>query len=227
MGKLQLQTMAGGGMNDMVANMMAEQMEKQIDAQLEAVDREMGDLEGVRKKRMQQMKAMEKKKHEWKAKGHGTYSDVHEQDFFAVCKQSDVCAVHFYRDETWRCQVVDKHLERLAPKHLECRFMKVDAEKSVFLSERMDIIVLPTIAIIRDNKCIHKIIGFGEMGDNDDFSTSAMAMVLSTHGAITYQENDEYPDANKAAPNAVKAGYVGYQKQAMDDYDSDDWENWE
>merc|ERR1712166_1172003 len=184
--------------------MMAEQMEKQIDAQLEAVDRDIHDLEGARKKRMHQMKAMEKKKHEWRAKGHGTYEDVHEQDFFAVCKQSDVCAVHFYRDETWRCQVVDKHLQRLAPKHLECRFMKVNAEKSVFLSERMDIIVLPTICIIKD-----------------------MAQVLSTHGAVVYQENEEYPDANKQAPNGVKAGYVGYQKQAIDDYDSDDWENWE
>eukprot|EP00658_Telonema_sp_P-2_P045611 TRINITY_DN335_c0_g1_i5.p1 TRINITY_DN335_c0_g1~~TRINITY_DN335_c0_g1_i5.p1 ORF type:complete len:216 (+),score=77.52 TRINITY_DN335_c0_g1_i5:211-858(+) len=211
---------------DMVANMVANQMEKAVDAQLEQVEADMHDLEGAKRRRLKQLKEMEKKKREWKAKGHGTYEECHEQDFFAVCKQSDVLCIHFYREETWRCQVVDKHLERLAPKHLECRFIKVNAPKSPFLSERMDIIVLPTLCLIKDNKCIHKVIGFGEMGDNDNFSTNDMAKVLSTHGVVVYQENDEYPDANKQPANGVKAGYVGYQA-TVDDYDSDDWENWE
>eukprot|EP00657_Telonema_sp_P-1_P010984 TRINITY_DN571_c0_g1_i1.p1 TRINITY_DN571_c0_g1~~TRINITY_DN571_c0_g1_i1.p1 ORF type:complete len:225 (+),score=65.69 TRINITY_DN571_c0_g1_i1:130-804(+) len=218
---------AGGGMQDMVANMVAEQMEAAVDAQLAAVESDMHDLEGARKKRLAQLKDFEKKKREWKAKGHGVYDEVHEQDFFAVCKQSNVLCVHFYRDSTARCGILDRHLERLAPKHLECRFIKVNAEKSVFLSERMDIIVLPTLCLIKENKCIHKVIGFGEMGDTDNFSTNDLAKVLSTHDMVVYQENDEYPDANQQPANGIKAGYIGYQKQMVDDYDSDDWENWE
>jgi len=127
-----------------------------------------------------------------------------------------------------RCQIVDKHLERLAPKHLECRFLKVNAEKALFLSERMEIIVLPTVCLIEKNQCIHKIIGFGEMGDTDDHSTDDFAKVLSTHGMIHYVENEEYKDPNRAPTEAeVRKGYIGYQKKAVDDYDSDDWENWE
>eukprot|EP00656_Telonema_subtile_P021961 TRINITY_DN22_c0_g1_i2.p1 TRINITY_DN22_c0_g1~~TRINITY_DN22_c0_g1_i2.p1 ORF type:complete len:121 (-),score=47.16 TRINITY_DN22_c0_g1_i2:33-395(-) len=94
--------MAGGGMNDMVANMVAEQMEKAVDAQMEAVERDMHDLEGARKKRMKELREFESKKREWKAKGHGTYEEIHEQDFFGVCKQSECIAVHFFRDST-RC----------------------------------------------------------------------------------------------------------------------------
>lgn len=33
------------------------------------------------------------------------------------------------RGTTWRCQIVDKHFENLAPKHLEAKFCKIDAEK--------------------------------------------------------------------------------------------------
>lgn len=147
-----------------------------------------------------------------------------------------------------RCQIVDKHLERLAPKHLECRFLKVDAEKALFLSERMEIIVLPTVCewypraisagtlsdpracagLIEKNQCIHKIIGFGEMGDTDDHSTDDFAKVLSTHGMIHYVENEEYKDPERdPSADEIRKGYIGYQKQVADDYDSDDWENWE
>lgn len=212
----------------MVANMVAAQVEKAVDSKLDELERDMHDLEGARQRRMKEMKELEKKKKKWRAQGHGSYDEVHEHDFFGVAKQSEVMAVHFYRDTTPRCQIVDKHLQLLAPQHLECRFIKVNAEKSPFLAERMDIIVLPTIALIRDNQCIHKIIGFGEMGDTDDFATSTMAKVLSTHGVVIYQENDEYA-AQQQAPSAeeVRKDYVGYQKKQMDDYDSDDWENWE
>lgn len=215
-------------MQDMVANMVAAQVEKAVDSKLDELERDMHDLEGARQRRMKEMKELEKKKKKWRAQGHGSYDECHEHDFFGICKQSEMLAVHFYRDTTPRCQIVDKHLQLLAPQHLECRFIKVNAEKSPFLAERMEIIVLPTIALIKDNQCIHKIIGFGEMGDTDDFATSTMAKVLSTHGAVIYQENDEYA-AQQQEPTAqeVRKDYVGYQKKQMDDYDSDDWENWE
>merc|ERR1711865_1194412 len=82
------------------------------------------------------------------------------------------------------------------------------------LSERMDIIVLPTIALIEKNQCIHKIIGFGEMADTDDYSTDDMAKVLSTHGMVQYVENEEYKDPERD-PTAedVRKGYIGYTKK--------------
>ena len=59
---------------------------------------------------------------EWKSKGHGVYSEIaEEKEFFDTCKKSAKVVCHFYRDSTWRCKIVDKHLSLLAPRHLETR----------------------------------------------------------------------------------------------------------
>lgn len=49
-------------------------------------------------------------------------------------------------------QVVDKHLSILAKQHIETRFIKIQAEKSPFLAEKLKIVVLPTIALIKNAK---------------------------------------------------------------------------
>ena len=54
----------------------------------------------------------------------------------------------------FRCKIVDKHLEILAPQHIECKFMKIDAEKSKFLTDRLKVRVLPTLVLLRDNKTV-------------------------------------------------------------------------
>lgn len=68
------------------------------------------------------MKKMAERKQEWKAAGHGEYSEIpEEKEFFTVTKGSDNCVIHFYRDETFRCKILDKHFNILAKKHLETR----------------------------------------------------------------------------------------------------------
>ena len=47
---------------------------------------------------------------------------------------------------------MDKHLGILAKQHIETRFIKIQAEKSPFLAEKLKIIVLPTIALIKNAK---------------------------------------------------------------------------
>lgn len=49
-------------------------------------------------------------------------------------------------------QVVDKHLSILAKQHVETRFVKVHAEKAPFLTEKLRIVVLPTLAIVKNAK---------------------------------------------------------------------------
>ena len=41
--------------------------------------------------------------------------------------------VHFYR-ASFPCEVMDKHLAALAPKHLETKFVRIHAEKAPFLT---------------------------------------------------------------------------------------------
>ena len=60
---------------------------------------------------------------EWTAQGHGVYSEIaEEKEFFEVCKKSAKVVCHFFRESTWRCKIIDKHLLLLAPRHLETRF---------------------------------------------------------------------------------------------------------
>jgi hypothetical protein len=77
------------------------------------------------------------------------YSELTDtKEFFNAAKRSARMVVHFYRSVTPRCQIVDAHFQRLAPQHLETRFVKIDAEKNPFLVERLGIIIMPTIGML-------------------------------------------------------------------------------
>jgi len=69
--------------------------------------------------------------------------------------------------------------------------MKVNVEKNPFLVERLRIVMLPTITVIKDGKTDHSIVGFDEFGGTDDFSTTDMEYVLSTYGVINF-DGDRY-----------------------------------
>jgi hypothetical protein len=81
-------------------------------------------------------------------------------------------------------QVVDKHLSILAKEHLETKFLKLDAEKSPFLCERLRIFMLPTIAIIKNGKAEDYVVGFDELGGKDDFGTEVLEERLARTGVI-------------------------------------------
>ena len=49
--------------------------------------------------------------------------------------------------------------------------MQVHAEKSPFLTERLKVVVLPTLALIKHEKVMDYIVGFDPLGGTDDFST--------------------------------------------------------
>ena len=42
-----------------------------------------------------------------------------------MTKNSENVVCHFYREETFRCKIMDKHLAILAKKHVETKFCKV------------------------------------------------------------------------------------------------------
>jgi hypothetical protein len=92
------------------------------------------DLEVLRERKMRLMKLEYEQQQQWIAKGHGKYSELQdEKDFFANSKRSRNVICHFYRSTTWRCQIVDKHLQTIAEKHLAAKVVKLNAEKAPFL----------------------------------------------------------------------------------------------
>ncbi|XP_041359522.1 thioredoxin domain-containing protein 9-like [Gigantopelta aegis] len=164
-------------------------IEQQLDAEIERMEKmDEDDFEVLRQKRLESVKKSAQQNQEWRAIGHGQYSEIYdEKDFFDECKKSKNVACHFYRDSTFRCKIVDKHMALLAPKHMETRFLKINAEKCPFLVERLRIKVLPTICIARDGKTVDYIVGFDELGGTDDFPTEMLEWRLGCAACINYQ----------------------------------------
>jgi hypothetical protein len=176
-----------------IGQIIGERLLETLEAAEDAIDDEIhklermdeDDMERLRRERVEQMKKMAKQQAEWRAAGHGSYSDLaDEKDFFASLKKSKRAVVHFYRGSTWRCEIVDKHLSKLAPKHMETKFSRINAEKCPYLVERLRIMMLPTILLVKDGKTDHSIIGFDEMGGDDEFPTEVFEAVLLKHGLV-------------------------------------------
>ncbi|GKV43220.1 hypothetical protein SLEP1_g50536 [Rubroshorea leprosula] len=178
---------------------VAKAVEDKIDEEIAALDRlDLDDLEALRERRLQQMKKMAEKRSRWIALGHGEYSEIgSEKDFFSVVKASDRVVCHFYR-ENWPCKVMDKHMSILAKQHIETRFVKLHAEKSPFLAERLKIIVLPTLALIKNAKVDDYVVGFDELGGTDEFSTEELEERLAKAQVIFFE--------GESSANASKSG---------------------
>ncbi|KAK4747824.1 hypothetical protein SAY87_014410 [Trapa incisa] len=167
---------------------VAKAVEDKLDDEIAALDRlDMDDMEVLREKRLQQMKKMAEKRRRWISLGHGEYSEIPmEKEFFSVVKASDRVVCHFYRDN-WPCKVMDKHLSILAKQHIETRFVKIHAEKSPFLAERLKIIVLPTLALVKNAKVDDYVVGFDELGRTDEFTTEELEERLAKAQVIFFE----------------------------------------
>ena len=154
------------------------------------------DLELLRERRKAQMKRDRAAASEARERGHGSYQEVYDQkDFFAQVKRSKTVVVHFYRSATAACSAVDAALDRVARKHLETRFIKINAEKSPFLVEKLKIWMLPSIVLCVDGKTTHTITGLDEFGGTQTPSAAVVEAVLSVRGVLnerTYEYDDEH-----------------------------------
>lgn len=203
---------------------VAEQEERKLDQQIRNLeDLNEDDFEALRQKRKLQLQKRMQQEQNWKQLGHGIYSELNDtKEFFESAKRSARMIVHFYRGVTPRCQIVDAHLQKLAPKHLEARFVKIDAEKSPYLVEKLGIIIMPTVVLIKDGKTDHSIRGFDEMGGVDDFSTTDFEYVLSQHGMINF-DGDRAEEINrrnqKAGLNSIRIRRGEYDEDFSDNDD--------
>lgn len=63
-----------------------------------------------------------------------------------------------------------QHLGRLAPQHVECKFLKLDAEKAPFFVDKLAVRVLPSVVCFRDGVAFpERVVGFdGLSGASDE-----------------------------------------------------------
>lgn len=169
-----------------------EQQEQHLDEKikrLEAADDD--ELERLRERRMQQMKQNAHKAQELRAKGHGEYATITDtKEFFDAMKQSDKTVVHFFTPANAFCELVDGHLERLSKHHIETRFVRLNAEKSEYLVDKLGVWMIPCIALIKDQKVVKMIQGLDELGGTDKFSTAFLAYFIGLHNVLKYDGAD-------------------------------------
>eukprot|EP00262_Sarcandra_glabra_P007498 TRINITY_DN20347_c0_g1_i1.p1 TRINITY_DN20347_c0_g1~~TRINITY_DN20347_c0_g1_i1.p1 ORF type:complete len:213 (+),score=41.94 TRINITY_DN20347_c0_g1_i1:89-727(+) len=180
---------------------VAKAFEEKIDEEISALDRlDLDDLDALREQRLQQMKKMAEKRSRWISLGHGDYTEIpSEKDFFTAVKSSDRVVCHFYR-ENWPCKVMDKHLNLLSKRHIETRFVKIHAEKSPFLTEKLKIVVLPTLALIKHTKVEDYVVGFDQLGGTDDFSTEELEERLAKSQVIIFEGESSLTQSKSDAP---------------------------
>lgn len=212
-------TMENPKVQEIVAKQLltvAKAVEDKIDDEIAALEKlDLDDLELLRERRLQQMKKMAEKHSRWIALGHGEYSDIMvEKDFFSVAKASDRVVCHFYR-ENWPCKVMDKHLSILAKQHIETRFVKIQAEKSPYLAEKLKITVLPTLALIKNAKVEDYVVGFDELGGTDEFSTEDLEERLAKAQVIFFEGESSSSKAGNKPTRSVR------QSKNDDSSDSD------
>jgi len=210
----------------------AKNMEDALDDEMHRMDNmDADDLENIKRKRLESMKGEQNQRKAWLAKGHGELIQVQdEKEFFSQMKGENMMVCHFYRNN-WPCKVMDMHLDMLSKKHLETKFCKIDAEKSPFLTERLKIWMLPTLALISKEKVLDYVVGFDDFGGSDDFPTEHLRLCLASKNMINYHGGDEESDANprNAKPrvqqadkrNLRKGGPSAGLKLGSDDEDSD------
>nr|NP_001299547.1 thioredoxin domain-containing protein 9 [Papilio xuthus]BAM18501.1 viral IAP-associated factor [Papilio xuthus] len=177
------------------------------------------DLEAIRRQRIEEMKKRAKLKQEWLANGHGEYTEIDgEKEFFGVCNKSENVICHFYRSDTPRCRIVDMHLQTLAKKHVETRFIKLDVERAPFLTGRLKIRVLPTIGLVKDKKTKDFIVGFTDLGNCDDFTTEVLEWRIARAEVIEYSGDLLVPPAEARRQRALT---VHAKKTIREKQDSD------
>lgn len=173
----------------------ASRVEADLDAQLSAAppvptpdDGEDG-LAAVRAARLATLRAAAADRAAWAAAGHGSLAEgLTEAELLAAAKASPRLVATFVRPggggNVYAAEL-EAHLRVLAAAHMETRFVRMDAERSPFLANKLRLRVLPALVWFRGGK-VHRVLhGLGEVAPSGRFTTEVLEGVLFEGGMLT------------------------------------------
>ena len=173
------------------------------------------------------MKAQHQEKIENLQKGHGRYHEICQDDFLNDVLKSKNTLVHFYHADFENCKVIDHHLAILAPRHVECKMMKMDAAKSPFFVQKLQVRVMPTVVVFKDGVASARLVGFDGLTDDlkagheNEFKTEVLEGWLAKAGCIEYEATaSEAELAKYTLEGARRAQMIGYA-DGIDDVEQD------
>jgi len=172
-------------------------------------------LANLREKRMEALKSELSRVRDLREKDHGHYAELtDEKEVIRATAQEARCVVHFYHRDFRRCQIMDKHLELIAPHHFGTRFIRVFVENVPWLVEKLQIKVLPCVVCFIGGVSKDRLIGFEELGNDDAFTTATLELRLAQSGVTQHQGSKINRLAGK------------YAKPSIRDRDPDDDKDW-
>ena len=163
----------------------AESDEDFMDDEADAMMREMANA------RLMAAKAQYAETQTNRTMGHGTYTEITEQEFLPIVTKTKYVIVAFFHKDFQRCKIMDMHLERICKTHEETRFVKIDAEKCPFFVQKLQVQMLPTVIFFDNGVAFDRLIGFEELGGKDDFPTMALTRKLVQSGIILGKNKEE------------------------------------
>ncbi|KAI0327105.1 thioredoxin-like protein [Cubamyces sp. BRFM 1775] len=173
---------------------------------------------------MEQLKREMELLQQKKSDGHGQYREVtDEKEVIRLSANKPRCVIHFFHHKFKRCEIMDKHLSRIAPKYFNTLFIRVFVENVPWLVERLGIKVLPCVITFVDGVSKDRIVGFEELGNTDQFDTATLEWKLLNSGELRpYKDDSSGPAINYGAKPAVRQHVRGRPQDDDSDFDLDD-----
>lgn len=193
------------------------------DALLDSLEHEAEDdpaIAHLRESRVAALSAEFARVKSQRQEGFGTYSTVRaEKELFDVTTSSSCpkCIVHFFKDDFQRCRIMDQHLESLAARHLECRFLRIDVQEAPFLVTKLAVKVLPCVIAFVNGVSHERIVGFDGLG-GDDFPTRVLEERLVGKGIL--EPLNEVAGLVRGAGEPQPRKGIGNEEED----DDDDWD---
>ncbi|KAI9891302.1 MAG: hypothetical protein M1814_002815 [Vezdaea aestivalis] len=146
-------------------------------------------LSSIRETRMQELATELSRARYMKAQSYGVYTEIKEEkDLMDITASgAKFAVVHFFKPDFARCSIMDQHLEALAAKHYDTRFLRINVEHCPFLVTRLKIQMLPCVIAFIDGTSSDRIVGFEGLGSSqspDAFTTGILEARLLRAGVL-------------------------------------------
>merc|ERR1740123_2850434 len=178
------------------------------------------DLEELRAKRLEDIWKKQVQRSKWLANNHGRIHELSDQKlFFENVKSTKHVICLFYSKTSKWTQILQDHLTLIAQKHLECKFIQIEAQHAPFLIERLNIWMMPTLVLAKDNKVSTQLRGLDWVAPNGKFDTIAMEQKLFEFGFLeeTYLALEKQTKAHAPSKGAMHAQEDDSEDDLFDD----------
>ncbi|KAL1972118.1 hypothetical protein VTN31DRAFT_7337 [Thermomyces dupontii] len=159
--------------------------------------------------------------------------------------------VHFAHPDFARCATMDTHLRKLAGRHYDVRFARVDVRDIPFVVEKLKIRVLPCVVGFVDGVAKDRIVGFEGLGmfaaaagvatsrvkPGEEFRTTDLERRLLDMGVLVKKrlvdddgqlgarsDSEEDEDEDREYKKSIRRGIRSGATRAANDSDDDDWD---